>query len=667
MKPAMKKIFRGEIMKYARSRVPFFLMAAVFILASLSAHDAAFAGPKPTPTPLPSPPSQGTATVDGDPSEWDLTNDWYADMKKWGDTTDPIKAKLYLRYDCSTNILYALVLCVDNYKLKTNRWGEEDHCVKIGAFQKEDEVVVVNHLFGLPPHGSPADGTPPDFAWIGYNMYTNTALGWEASAVIPEGQKSIRVHTYASDNNLQSIIPTSTLPGQQLSNGAGLVSSGRSNSTMSIAAGGGGGNTPAYLDDDLPPSLSLMCHSYRVPLNLCCEKKCDRCPDLQGFALVDGIVGDDWDLDEDFYAAMHRSGQSTDKPIESNLYVQYDCLTHTLYVLVLCVDGVVITDLGSSDVHFVKINGNKLVQANDGNDGTPPDFAWVYDGADVIGWEASGTLDPGYYIEFQVHTQVEDGGSQTSSPVPKKGIPLDICCEECPPCDVFTHLGTWFSVSFPGLNDLVPPFLASSYFRSFLWLQDPGDAPMEYPGWCVDLFTRMNVRYMFGDAGEVKLYRTLNADGSSNTAVNFNKPNNDNVNYDIIGEPGNLAKVNWILNNFRRGYYDSGHWSGSGVTWREIQAAIWDLLSIGQNSSGPGKLIIESPVSRGGFISWDTNLANLIVTETTGITHFEFTPWDVVAIIVWCGTEQQVVIIEVPSCYYECLIEWNVLEDPETS
>ncbi len=385
------------------------------------------------------------------------------------------------------------------------------------------------------------------------------------------------------------------------------------------------------------------------------------CSDIsKGFAFVDGYYADDWDLDEDFYANMYEAGK-TDHDILSYLYLKYDCLTNTLYALVLCADDFELEDTDPNDDqnNWIKLEKTTVLVSNkSGNDGIPPDFApIVNDEDDVIGWEASCILPSGYHANIDFHAQVKT--DRTSRVAPKFGFPVNICCDECPDCEDLIQDGTWYSVLFPGLNDLTPPFLASSYFQSFLWLQDPNNVdPMQYPGWCVDLFTMMDVKDLFGDFNGgindiVELYRTLNADGSSNLNVNL-KAN-------LIGTPENLAKVNYILNQFRRGYYYP--W---GVTWKEIQAAIWHLLSVGQASSGQGRLIISGGIGRGGFITWDNNLRDAILADAASITTFNFTPWDVVAVIVWCGVEQQVTIIEIPACYYECLLQWGVIKEGTT-
>ena len=62
--------------------------------------------------PLPEP---GMATIDGDYSEWNLTDDFFADMREAGkyDGTKELLSKAYLRYDCNTFTLYVLVLVED--------------------------------------------------------------------------------------------------------------------------------------------------------------------------------------------------------------------------------------------------------------------------------------------------------------------------------------------------------------------------------------------------------------------------------------------------------------------------------------------------------------------------------------------------------------------------
>ena len=143
-----------------------------------------------------------------------------------------------------------------------------------------------------------------------------------------------------------------------------------------------------------------------------------------GSANVDGDPSE-WDLTNDFFARMYRAGKP-EKKVESKLYLRYDCKTQTLYALVLAEQGV--TVLPQPDDAFIKLgNTTKLVDGNYGDDGTPPDFAWITQDSTYFGFEASTPLAPGNYTNLNVHVQVSDEGSQTSA-VADRAILLDILC-----------------------------------------------------------------------------------------------------------------------------------------------------------------------------------------------------------------------------------------------
>jgi hypothetical protein len=144
-----------------------------------------------------------------------------------------------------------------------------------------------------------------------------------------------------------------------------------------------------------------------------------------GSATVDGDYSE-WDLNNDFFADMYRAGDPN-KTVESKLYLRYDCQTQTLYALVLAVDGV--TVLNQPDDAFVKLgNATKLVDGNSGDNGVPPDFAWIQSNGDYIGFEASASLAPGSYTNLNVHVQVFDDGASQTSAVAGRAILLDILC-----------------------------------------------------------------------------------------------------------------------------------------------------------------------------------------------------------------------------------------------
>jgi len=152
-----------------------------------------------------------------------------------------------------------------------------------------------------------------------------------------------------------------------------------------------------------------------------------------GTADVDGVISE-WNLTNDFFANMYRAGDPT-KPLESKAYLRYDCNTHTIYVLVLTEPGIPALAAGYEAAAWSAIGtiSNKVYTGNSGDDGTPPDFAWVGlsgDGLTAAGYEASFTLDPGSYTII-VHVEVYDAANaQTSatSGFPRSGVPLEIVC-----------------------------------------------------------------------------------------------------------------------------------------------------------------------------------------------------------------------------------------------
>jgi len=117
-------------------------------------------------------PTYGTANVDGNYGEWNLTNDLFAKMYEAGNPDKTHLSNLYLRYDCENHVLYALVLRVGNAmpeKEENNAW------IKIYELSNSPQV------YG----GSGDNGVPPDFRWV-YAGY-NRLIGYEASFFLAEG------------------------------------------------------------------------------------------------------------------------------------------------------------------------------------------------------------------------------------------------------------------------------------------------------------------------------------------------------------------------------------------------------------------------------------------------------------------------------------------------
>jgi len=131
-------------------------------------------------------PTYDTATVDGDLSEWDLTEDFFANMYRAAKPEKLVESKLYLRYDCSTHTLYALVLPVENLVIQTTHLDN--------SYIKIDNSKLVDGS-SPPPPGSV-------FQWI--NKVENTALGWEASGSLGEGSYALNVHTDVRNEETQT-------------------------------------------------------------------------------------------------------------------------------------------------------------------------------------------------------------------------------------------------------------------------------------------------------------------------------------------------------------------------------------------------------------------------------------------------------------------------------
>lgn len=139
-------------------------------------------------------PTYGVADVDGDEGEWDLGEDFFADMYRAGNPEKDVLSKLYLRYDCATSTLYALVLPNDDNPLPIQILRLADD-----TFIKINNVKYVDGTYG-------DDGTPPDFQWIRPYDYdgTGAAEGWEASITLAPGSYQINVHTQVTDDGPQT-------------------------------------------------------------------------------------------------------------------------------------------------------------------------------------------------------------------------------------------------------------------------------------------------------------------------------------------------------------------------------------------------------------------------------------------------------------------------------
>ncbi len=128
--------------------------------------------------------SYGTATVDGNPVEWDLTADFFKNMHEAGDPiTKDLLSKAYVRYSCETGKLYVLVLTEPG----------------VIADNSDDDAWVKIYSLGNSPR---VDGNSSSFDWVFIN---NQRRGYEASFSLAEGNyASIEIHLNVNGGDTSS-------------------------------------------------------------------------------------------------------------------------------------------------------------------------------------------------------------------------------------------------------------------------------------------------------------------------------------------------------------------------------------------------------------------------------------------------------------------------------
>ena len=147
------------------------LLTAVFAPASMAA----------APTP-----NAGSATVDGAIGDWSLSADFFVDMTAGGVAGRPVRAKLYLKYDCDSEVLYALVLAQGDEKARQTR--PDEAYINIDGQQKIQET---------PAHGK--------FAWV--NGDGTLADGFEGSTPLAPGSHTLRSHVLIADDSEDGYTP----------------------------------------------------------------------------------------------------------------------------------------------------------------------------------------------------------------------------------------------------------------------------------------------------------------------------------------------------------------------------------------------------------------------------------------------------------------------------
>lgn len=151
-------------------------------------------------------------------------------------------------------------------------------------------------------------------------------------------------------------------------------------------------------------TLSLLAAAWPAPTHAAAPPA-----PTYGTAVVDGLTTE-WTLAQDFFAPMHRGGK-LEFPLGANLYLRYDCVAQTMYALVLTANDIngnpipARSDAPNSARLALNTSGNTVVFGSSGNNGVPPDFAWVGVGFNgnpnqALGFEASFSMPPGAYQIF---------------------------------------------------------------------------------------------------------------------------------------------------------------------------------------------------------------------------------------------------------------------------
>ena len=112
---------------------------------------------------------------------------------------------------------------------------------------------------------------------------------------------------------------------------------------------------------------------------------------VQTAVVVDGRY-DEWDLDKDCSTPM-RSNCNKGEVLPS-VYLRYDSITNTVFVLVLQQDG---TQDGKSKPVVNIYTLGQDIPVNLNGAGKISNFSWVTDSGRRIGWEGSFQLTPGTY------------------------------------------------------------------------------------------------------------------------------------------------------------------------------------------------------------------------------------------------------------------------------
>ena len=107
-------------------------------------------------------------------------------------------------------------------------------------------------------------------------------------------------------------------------------------------------------------------------------------------------------------------------------------MTRCLYALVLMQNGEKARQNDPPE-NYIRIDGSgKAVQPSSGNDGTPPDFAWVNgDGELADGWEASAPVPPGdHTVRAHIKRADDSDDGYTSLDNIGQNAPMELVCAQ---------------------------------------------------------------------------------------------------------------------------------------------------------------------------------------------------------------------------------------------
>jgi hypothetical protein len=171
----MRGYSTGRRRRMSPTRTAAAMVAGALLLTAVFAPTSMAAAPTP---------NEGSATVDGAIGDWSLSADFFVDMTAGGVAGRDVRAKLYLKYDCDAEVLYALVLAQGDEKARETRADE--------AYINIDGSNRINSTHG-------------QFAWV--NGDGTLADGFEGSTALAPGSYTLRAHVLIADDSEDGYTP----------------------------------------------------------------------------------------------------------------------------------------------------------------------------------------------------------------------------------------------------------------------------------------------------------------------------------------------------------------------------------------------------------------------------------------------------------------------------